>query len=76
MVGDFHTKPLQGSQFCELRRWILNISPDETEANDVQECVGPQDHMDQSGGVKWPPASASEIAKQEDWTHLLLKETE
>jgi hypothetical protein len=42
MVGDFHTKPLQGSAFCHYRAIILNLPYDAVldPMTDSQECVG------------------------------------
>jgi hypothetical protein len=42
MVGDFHTKPLQGSAFCCFRAIILNLPHDPLldPMTDSQECVG------------------------------------
>jgi Reverse transcriptase (RNA-dependent DNA polymerase) len=42
MVGDFHTKPLQGSAFCRFRAIILNLPHDPLldSMTDSQECVG------------------------------------
>jgi hypothetical protein len=42
MVGDFHTKPLQGSAFRRFRAVILNLPYDPLldPMTDSQECVG------------------------------------
>jgi hypothetical protein len=42
MVGDFHTKPLQGSAFRRFRAIILNLPHDPLldPMTDSQECVG------------------------------------
>jgi hypothetical protein len=42
MVGDFHTKPLQGSAFRCFRALILNLPHDPLldPMTDSQECVG------------------------------------
>jgi hypothetical protein len=42
MVGDFHTKPLQGSAFRHFRAIILNLPHDPLldPMTDSQECVG------------------------------------
>jgi predicted XRE-type DNA-binding protein len=42
MVGDFHTKPLQGSAFRHFRAIILNLPHDPLldSMTDSQECVG------------------------------------
>ena len=42
MIGDFHTKPLQGSAFRRLRALIMNLPYDMSvdPAVDSQECVG------------------------------------
>ena len=42
MVGDFHTKPLQGSAFRRFRAIIMNLPSDPVldPMTDSQECVG------------------------------------
>jgi len=50
MIGDFFTKPLQGSQFRKLRNMILNVGDDSIHTNGrpgndqdaAQECVAAQ----------------------------------
>jgi hypothetical protein len=38
MVGDFFTKPLQGSLFCKLHKIILNL-PDDIEVRSYADVV-------------------------------------
>jgi len=48
MIGDFFTKPLQGSKFRKFRQMILNTPPDvELYSQSVsQECVGKRSYAD------------------------------
>ena len=52
MLGDFFTKPLQGSMFRRMRQLIMNLpttSNESTCASSSQECVGTRSYADVVG---------------------------
>ena len=74
MVGDFHTKPLQGSAFRRFRAIIMNLPSDPVldPMTDSQECVGTR-------SVRAPVSAAnlfevcSRPQDKDSWTEVVRK---